>query len=180
MEDSSTRFAASPAPGSAASRSGGVLQFMKFCVVGASSTVISLSVFSLLVYHFHLRQILHVSLAASPAIQRIVDGYHLYVQVAAFLGFVFGVVNGYFWNSRWTFPQGDEVRRHQQFVRFVLVNIVGLMLNQTILFVVNNLLTAGKAMPETGWEPLIAFGIATGIVVFWNFFANKHWTFKKV
>jgi putative flippase GtrA len=61
---------------------------------------------------------------------------------------------------------------------FVLVNVVGLVLNQIILFVVNNLLTAGRPEAEKGWEPLIAFGIATGIVVFWNFLANKHWTFK--
>jgi putative flippase GtrA len=100
------------------------------------------------------------------------------VQVAAFIGFAFAVTNGYIWNSRWTFPRVDALRRHQQYVRFVLVNVVGLVLNQIILFVVNNLLTAGRPEAEKGWEPLIAFGIATGIVVFWNFLANKHWTFK--
>jgi putative flippase GtrA len=159
-------------------RHSGVQQFAKFCIVGASSTVISLSIFSLLVYHFHLDQVLHSALAGTPRIQQFVDTYDLYVQVAAFIGFTFAVTNGYIWNSRWTFPRTDSVKRHQQYVRFVLVNVVGLILNQIILFVVNNMLTAGRPAAEKGWEPLIAFGIATGIVVFWNFLANKHWTFK--
>ncbi len=169
---------ASNSPLQRVSRHSGLRQLIKFCIVGASSTVISLSIFSLLVYHFHLDEVLHRALAGSPRVQSFVDTYDLYVQVAAFIGFSFAVTNGYIWNSRWTFPRVDSIKRHQQYVRFVLVNIVGLVLNQIILFVVNGILTAGRPDSEKGWEPLIAFGIATGIVVFWNFLANKNWTFK--
>ena len=89
------------------------------------------------------------------------------------------MTNGFFWNSRWTFRQNDPAQRKSQYAKFVLVNAIGLVLNQIILFVVNRALTAGSPANEKGWEPLIAFAIATSIVVFWNFTANKLWTFKE-
>jgi len=113
-----------------------------------------------------------------PQLQHLVDRNRLYIQVAALVGFIFGVTNGFYWNTRWTFRQNDPARRKSQYIKFVLVNVVGLTLNQIILFTVTGLLTAGKTTTDKGWEPMIAFGVATGIVVFWNFFANKHWTYK--
>ena len=155
-----------------------IRQFVKFCIVGASSTVITFSVYAFLVYRLHLDSLMHEWLAGAPRIQELVANYQLYVQVAAFAGWLFGVTNGFIWNSRWTFRQNDPEKRKSQYIKFVLVNIVGLLLNQTILFIVLQLLTAGKTTTEKGLEPLIAFAVATGTVVFWNFFANKHWTFK--
>jgi putative flippase GtrA len=157
----------------------GIRQFVKFCIVGASSTLISMSIFSLLIYGLHLNTVLHNALAGQPALQALVDEYRLYIQLAAGIAFIFAVTNGYFWNSRWTFRQNDPARRKEQYGKFVAVNVIGLILNQIILFVVNRALTAGKVANEKGWEPLIAFGIATCIVVFWNFTANKLWTFKQ-
>jgi putative flippase GtrA len=155
-----------------------IRQFIKFCIVGASSTVITFSVYAFLVYHLHLDKLMHNWLAGSPRLQELVTGYQLYVQVAAFAGWLFGVTNGFIWNSRWTFRQNDPDKRKSQYIKFVLVNVVGLLLNQTILFIVLQILIAGKTTSEKGMEPLIAFAVATGVVVFWNFFANKHWTFK--
>ena len=156
-----------------------IRQFVKFCIVGASSTLISMSIFSLLIYGLHLSEVLHNALADRPQWQRIVDEYRLHVQVAAFIAFLFAVTNGFFWNSRWTFRQTDAAKRKTQYAKFVLVNAIGLILNQIILFVVNRALTTGRGVNEKGWEPLIAFAIATSIVVFWNFSANKLWTFKE-
>ena len=31
----------------------------------------------------------------------------------------------------------------------------------------------------SAWAPYASKAFATGVVVFWNFFANKHWTFKR-
>ena len=157
----------------------GVRQFVKFCIVGASSTAISTGIFYILVYQVQLDKVMHLWLMDQPRLQTIVDTYRLYIQAAALVGFIFGVTNGFYWNTRWTFRQKDPTRRRSQYVKFVSVNIVGLTLNQIILFVVNSILTAGKTTNEKGWEPMIAFFVATGIVVFWNFFANKHWTYKK-
>lgn len=155
-----------------------IRQFIKFCIVGASSTAISTSIFSYLVYRAHLDELVKNSLQAWPALQAFCVTYDVYLQLASLAGFMVAVTNGFFWNSRWTFRQTDPTLARVQYIRFVLVNLIGLTLNQIILFVVNRILTAGKPAGYKGPEALMAFGVAVVIVVFWNFTANKLWTFK--
>lgn len=154
----------------------GFRQFVKFCIVGASSTLISLSIFSVLVYPLELEAVLVRWLAGWPVLRQWVADYDLHLQVAAFVGFLFAVTNGFIWNNRWTFRMHGSAGARDRYVKFVLVNVVGLVLNQIVLFIANHLLKAAQVIPER--EALPAFMIATGTVVFWNFAANKYWTFK--
>ena len=157
----------------------GVRQFVKFCIVGASSTAISFGISSWLIYFVHLDRLLHVWLTGRPPAPDVANPYlPLAVQLAALIGFLFAVTNGFVWNSRWTFRQNDPELRKVRYAKFVLVNAVGLVLNQTIVFVVYGMLVRGRPTTEKGLEPLIAMAVATVIVVFWNFLANKYWTFK--
>lgn len=130
----------------------GVRQFIKFCIVGASSTFIDFAVANIAYYLLHVR----------PA------------GLASVMGFCVAVVNGYFWNSRWTFRDRVRGAVHEEFFRFVAVNIVGATLNYTIVSLV---LLLDNQDPHPKWVFNGAKLLATGIVVFWNFFANKHWTF---
>ena len=156
----------------------GLRQFVKFCIVGASSTAISAGIFSWLVYFVHLDRVLHLWLAGWPSLQALADRHSVYLQVAALIGFLFAVTNGFYWNSLWTFRQTDPALRKIRYAKFVAANAVGLVLNQGILFIVNGMLVSGRPRPEKGLEPLIAFAVATCVVVFWNFLSNKYWTFK--
>jgi len=52
---------------------------------------------------------------------------------------------------------------------------VGATLNYTIVSLV---LLLDNQDPHPKWVFNGAKLLATGIVVFWNFFANKHWTFS--
>jgi putative flippase GtrA len=130
----------------------GVRQFIKFCIVGASSTLIDFAVANRAYYLWNVR----------PA------------ALASVMGFCVAVVNGYFWNSRWTFRDRVRGAVHEEFFRFVAVNIVGATLNYTI---VSAVLLLDNHDPHPKWVFNGAKLLATGIVVFWNFFANKHWTF---
>jgi putative flippase GtrA len=85
-------------------------------------------------------------------------------------------LNGFYWNSRWTFRSADASNRRQQFVRFIAVNVVGMALNTTIvLYLTISLTSNGHASNRMQILPKV---VATVIVMFWNFFANKFWTFK--
>lgn len=131
----------------------GVRQFIKFCIVGTSSTLIDFTVANIAYYLLHVR----------PA------------ALASVMGFCVAVVNGYFWNSRWTFRDRSRQRAvHQEFIRFVTVNIIGALLNYGI---VSAVLTLDPHDPHPKWVFNGAKLLATGIVVFWNFFANRYWTF---
>lgn len=132
----------------------GVRQFIKFCIVGTSSTFIDFSVANIAYYLLHVR----------PA------------ALASVMGFCVAVVNGYFWNSRWTFRDRVRSAVHEEFFRFVAVNIVGAVLNYSI---VSFILLFDQHDPHPKWVFNGAKLLATGIVVFWNFFANKYWTFGR-
>lgn len=138
-------------------RAGSLRQFIQFCIVGASSTVIDAGLFNL--FHFAV-------------------GFNLYL--ARTLSFSTAVVNGFIWNSIWTFRGLGSGSRHAQFVKFAAINVVGLLLNLAIMSVVFALLTGH--LPRHGErDPLhsnIALAVAIVLVAFWNFGANKYWTFR--
>jgi putative flippase GtrA len=152
-------------------------QFLKFCVVGASSTVISLSVVYFLIKIVHLKDVLFHMLAGYPWLQQLVHGNELFVQVAGTFGFIFGLINSFYWNSRWTFPQNNVSERRQQYFKFFAVNIVGLVLNWLVTFVLMQLMKHGQEA-ATGLQVDVAIFGAIFVVSFWNFTANKFWTFK--
>ena len=135
----------------------GVRQFIKFCIIGLSSAIIDISISSTLIFHF----------SANPTWAKIVS-------------FLFAVTNGFIWNSRWTFKSMGSGRRHELYVKFLLVNCVGLFLNVFIFNVILFLLTGQFLAP--GKPERLHFVLATvitiGCVSTWNFLANKKWTFK--
>jgi putative flippase GtrA len=167
--------AAVEAPGGleALARRRGVRQFVKFCIVGASSTAISYAVFSLLYYGLHLPAWLHAVLAPYPAWQTFVDRHHGAVVLAEAVAFALSVTNGFYWNRRWTFAHARGASAHRQYGQFVLVNVVGLTLDLLIIWAMT-----GVFRPMAGvYAPLLAKAVAISVVVFWNFLANKYWTF---
>jgi putative flippase GtrA len=135
----------------------GVQQFVKFCVVGATSTVIDAGILWFLKFSCHWS-----------------------VPPAQTLSFVVAVTNGYIWNSLWTFKGRGSGKQHEQYLKFVAVNIVGLILNLLIINGVFYALTGSS--PDLRPTDKIHFGIAKAVAVViasvWNFLASKLWTFK--
>lgn len=153
----------------------GVRQFIKFGIVGASNSVINFGLSNL--FHYKLDWPL------IPAL-----------TVAFFLS----VLNGFFWNRHWTFKEARGKPAHTQSLQFLLVNIVGWLLNTSIVVIIiasvkghglfsdpiefHRIVTA--MLTNAGkheYGPLLfnsALLAAAAVVVFWNFFANRFWTFK--
>lgn len=131
-------------------------QFVKFCLIGASSTVIDILISRILI-----------------------DRFGMYWMAANTISFVFAVTNGYLWNSLWTFRGMAAVRRHTQYLKFVAVNVVGYGLNTLIMSLMILLLTGHLSgnPPKMAWS--IAKGTAIVLVAIWNFLANKRWTFAE-
>ncbi len=134
-----------------------IQQFIKFCIIGATSTVIDAAISYTLTYHYGINQTLAKSIS-----------------------FVFSVSNGFFWNSRWTFRGMGSGRLHEMYTKFIAINIVGLILNLTLFKLVQVPFSGrfiGQGRPS---KPVffLAFLTATFFVAFWNFTANRKWTFK--
>ena len=133
-------------------------QLIKFCIVGASSTVID------------------------KGIQWILMGLFPLVPwwIVQSISFCFGVSNGFIWNRRWTFAGQNRSSARTQYSKFFVTNVVGLGLNLLITkgFLV---LFTGKVVHAVNPAPqtiLLASLCAIPIVVIWNFGASRLWTFK--
>lgn len=85
---------------------------------------------------------------------------------ASTVGFLAGAVNNYLFNSFWTF---EQKLTWNKFYRFISVAVVGLILNDLIVIVLSD---------NFGWNFKIAKLLAIFVVFFWNFLANKRWTFN--
>ena len=153
----------------------GVRQFIKFGIVGASNSVI----------YFGLSNLFRYKLDC-PLIPALTTAFFL------------SVLNGFFWNRRWTFKEARGKPAHTQSFHFLLVNIVGWLLNTSIVVLIiasvkgHGLLgnpaefqrIVNAILTNTGkheYGPLLFNGAllaATAVGVFWNFFANRLWTFK--
>ncbi len=128
-----------------------VRQFLKFAVVGTIGAAVD---FGILIA---LKELFHVNL-----------------YVANTVSFTAAVLSNYLWNSFWTF--GDQPKQHgRQLVQFFVVSIVGYFINQAILYFFYDI--AGLHVFRFGY--LAAKAIATIVVMFWNFAANKLWTFRE-
>lgn len=156
-------------------RRDGVQQFIKFCLVGATSTVIDFSVLALLDKVVRLPARFLQLFAAHPAWHAFAEHHHMGFLVAAAISFTLAVSNGFYFNRRWTFADVPTENPRRQYVQFVLVNIVGLLL--TLGIIAAGVLVLAPVAGRSA-APYVAKVFATGVVVFWNFLANKYWTFK--
>ncbi len=150
----------------------GIRQMVKFGMVGVMNTAIDWSIAFLLTYYTPIPRMLGsgiVNLFALPMRPETVA-----VWATKVISSGIATINSFIWNRRWTFRiRGREARIHQ-FAKFVTVNIIGMFLNATL-----TTLFVRPFLPKpTRLEFMMAQAGATALVFFWNFFANKYWTFR--
>ncbi len=129
-----------------------IRRFSRFLAVGAVGTLLDFSLLTLL------------KLAG------------LSTLFANTFSFTAGLINNFTWNRLWTFGDAEHTDWHKQLLQFTVVSLVGLAFNNIIVLSLEGLL--GVMLGQPAWGYLPAKVIATGVVMFWNYFANRLWTFK--
>jgi dolichol-phosphate mannosyltransferase len=119
------------------------VQLAKFGLVGLSGYVVNLAVYAAL-------------LGIGP-------------HKAALVSFVVSAANNYWWNRHWTFSQ-QKGHFGQQGVRFFVVALAALAVNQLWLLVFLDWL---------GWGKIVSQAIAIVLVTPLNFLGNKLWSFRR-
>jgi putative flippase GtrA len=127
-------------------------RFARFLTVGAAGTLLDFGILTLL------------KLSGMPTL------------FANSLSFTAGLLNNFTWNRLWTFSDTVKTDWRKQLTQFTLVSLAGLAVNNLILLSLEGVLGSLLGQPQWGYLP--AKVIATGVVVFWNYFANRMWTFK--
>ncbi|WP_025367304.1 GtrA family protein [Thioalkalivibrio paradoxus] len=97
----------------------------------------------------------------------LVEGLGIGPVPASGFGFLIGAIVGYVLNRRFTFASD---RRHREALpRYLVVALGGLIINVGVL---------ASVLALVHWHYLVAQVIATLAALFWNFGANRLWTFR--
>lgn len=128
-------------------------RFLRFAMVGTWGFVVDFSVLNFLIFVVHL-----------PA------------WLANTFSFTIAVSNTFILNRMWTMPESRGRPFETQLAQFFLVNLGGYAINELVFlgshaFVWHHLFTAGLA-----WN--LAKATASSIALFWNFGANRLWTWR--
>jgi putative flippase GtrA len=137
-----------------------VKRFVKFAIVGAAGSITDFTVLNVLV------QAVGAPLFAANTVS-----------------FIAAVMQNFALNRRWTFPESQERHASGQLAQFAVVSIVGLGLNQLVFLTLHHFWDA-YWMNLYGHDAgfIVSYNIAKlfaiGVVLFWNFTANRLWTYR--
>ena len=141
-----------------------LVRFLKFASLGAFCIVLDLAILNLM-----YRLVLPPIFPALAANQRLV--------VANSISFTTAVISNFTWNRLWTFPESREHPVLSQLGQFALVNVIGLGINNLVLVTVRSVISRLIAEP---WDYNLAKITAIGVVLFWNYFVNRAWTYRDI
>ncbi len=139
-------------------------RFLRFAAVGTIGAAVDFGIMNL------LTQKIGMSLVAAGTVS-----------------FISAVTSNFIWNRYWTYPESRSKPIAKQLAMFFIVNIAGMLIRLPILRYAEPPVQAFFAksnihLPLSG-EILaknFTLALAVGIVMLWNFFANRYWTYNDI
>lgn len=155
-----------------------IKRFIKFLFVGASGFLVDFGGFNL----FHwlgVGSALTATVLPSPYL---VANPEIIEQT---LSFSCAVVNNFIWNYFWIYPEAKGTNQTKKLIKFFIVSVAGLVIGipvYTAAIAVTRPLVA--AMGLSGLQFNLAGNLAlvcrVAVLLFWNFFVNRYWTYRDV
>ena len=140
------------------------VRFLKFATVGAIGSVVDFGVMNLMTHLFKMPLVF-----AGP------------------ISFICAVMSNFTLNRFWTYPESRSRHVLHQLGMFFLVNAAGILIRLPILhFVEPPMAGAFESMAHlssAAAESLAknaTLAIAIGIVMIWNYFINRYWTYNDI
>ena len=140
-------------------------RFLKFAVVGTIGAIVDFGIFNLL----------STVLRVNPVI-------------ASVISFCTAVTSNFLWNRFWTYPESRSKPLTHQVTQFAIVNLAGLLIRTPIFALLEPVL--GREFRILRAEDYglhsdflghnLALAVAVGVVLLWNFFVNRYWTYNDV
>jgi putative flippase GtrA len=140
-------------------------RFFRFLVVGTIGAVVDFGVMNLLVNLFNTPLVL-----------------------AGTISFICAVLSNFTFNRYWTYPDSRSKPIIRQLGEFTVVSVIGLAIRVPILALLEPLtFKLFNSMPfdipyfsDEFLSDNLTLAIAVIIVLFWNFFINRYWTYRDV
>ena len=125
-----------------------IRQFVRYAIIGAGNTALDFGMYAILTRGF--------------------DFWRAHYLWANAFTFTTVVTWSFYWNKRWAF-KNEEARHKEQYVKFVIVTIVGIAIAQAALY---------TGVQVFGWHDILTKVFVAPIVVIWNFLAYRLWAFR--
>ena len=122
-----------------------LIKLIRFSIVGVGNTLVNWGIFFIL------------------------NAFGVYYIISNIIAYIIATINSYIWNSLWVFKYGQGLNINTS-VKFFILNLVGLTVNTTIMYILVDILNFNK---------FIALVIASVLVVIMNYTINKLWVFKE-
>ena len=139
-------------------------RFFKFALVGTLGAVIDFGVMNLL-SHFTKMSLVY----------------------AGTISFTCAVVSNFIWNRFWTYPESRSRTLLSQLGMFFLVNLAGVAIRiPTLHYLEPPMLRFFEDIFHTSYKAAefyannLTLASAVGIVMIWNFFVNRYWTYNDI
>lgn len=153
-------------------------RFIKFLIVGSLGFVVDFGSFNL----FHWLEV--GPWVASQLLPMAYLLEHPEVIEQA-LSFCAAVVSNFLWNYMWIYPEARESNQAKKMTKFVIVSVAGLIIGVPVFSVA---LTAMRGIVGALGLSTLQFNLAgnlalmcrVGVLLFWNFFVNRYWTYRDV
>ena len=122
-----------------------LITLIRFSIVGVGNTLVNWGIFFIL------------------------NAFGVYYIISNIIAYIIATINSYIWNSLWVFKYRQGLNINTS-VKFFILNLVGLTVNTTIMYILVDILNFNK---------FIALVIASVLVVMMNYTINKLWVFKE-
>ena len=140
-------------------------RFLKVAFVGAIGAVIDFGVMNLLSHGI----------------------FQLPLVAAGTISFICAVISNFTWNRYWTYPESRSRPILSQLGMFFIVNVAGMAiriptlhyLEPPLLRLVENAFHTTYLTAEF-YAKNLTLAVAVGIVMMWNFFINRYWTYNDI
>ncbi len=139
------------------------VRFLKFAAVGTVGAAIDFGVMNFMSHVFDMKLV-----------------------YAGTISFICAVISNFVLNRYWTYP--DSRSRHilQQLGMFFVVNAAGIAIRIPILHFVEPVTLvyfdkfAAQSLSPEFLAKNFTLALAVGIVMLWNFFINRYWTYNDI
>jgi putative flippase GtrA len=138
-------------------------RFLKFMVVGVVGAVVDFGIMNLFSKLFGMSLVL-----------------------AGTISFICAIISNFIWNRYWTYPDSRSRSISGQLFMFFIVSVAGLAIRLPILHFLEppmrNLFaqfSLALLTPEFLGKNF-TLAIAVGVVMLWNFFINRYWTYNDI
>ena len=135
-------------------------QFSHFLLIGCLNTFCDFLIVNILAFVFQVYQGINLLLINT-------------------FSFVTVVTMSFFLNKKWTFQKTSEDKQlvKRQYLLFFGITLVGLILNNTIVYFLTTILGPQFGLNRPFWLNF-SKAMAVGVVLFWNFFNYKYLVFR--